>query len=268
MGPLNAEAYDNYIRTGLGCTLSTIDSFGYPGSTTYYLGEQVFHNGQDAYPVFYENEEDDGPSYYVYTEGDKVWCKSPQESEWTLAYDFSLKPGEKTTVGYAMGRHSGFEVPLGEITCFEETEFVTDYGTFQALRVTGTYSSLLGDYSDEGYWIKGLGSNQGLLWNCMFDLIANIGFDKYTFNDHPLLTSNEMSSNVKLELGNYESMNCKGRMIEIEGMAEGEQAAVYTMDGKTVGMVASKNGKAIIQLPASGLYFVSTPNTTRKMLVH
>ncbi|MBD5204083.1 MAG: hypothetical protein HDS82_04315 [Bacteroidales bacterium] len=108
---------------------------------------------------------------YLKTEGDKVWFKSNSETnEWTLMYDFGLQPGESCEVGiisYPFSETS--TATLYTVTC-EGIEQDSEYPTIERMKIK--VSDKDGNLSDEGIWLKGVGSSTGVLTNVYFNMVG------------------------------------------------------------------------------------------------
>ena len=145
-----------------------------------YINERIEMDGYDCMIMSWiinrqpEGETVEKNSIYLRTEGEKVYFKyiDQEDDNWYLMYDFGLKEGEGCYIYspyYGYSSHQPFKVYL---RCASVTENNAEFDGWDTM--------LMEEYTDEnmqygpyyGTWLKGLGSDRGVLRNNGYSLIG------------------------------------------------------------------------------------------------
>ena len=208
---------------------------------------------------------------YIRIEGEKVFFLADEEaSDWRLLYDFGLQPGETATVWHFA--HTG--LVSGKVTIYER--FVrceeilppNDLYGMEQMRMSVLHHEDLDNTDnvlDEGLWLKGIGTLHSPIDNTPWNvdgyletlLEAKFGSDilyrnpEYT---NVALTQRDSVFPIKYEIG-------KG-FIRIYDAGRESSIRLYSLNGQEI---HAYDGD-YTSLP-SGIYFITTPNASRKVFV-
>lgn len=173
------------------------------------IGEDTIVNGTTARPVYckYDNIGDTTLRMFIdVSHSDKVYYLLPEDgSQWKLLYDFSLTPGD-TCICYGASSWE-FNVKCDSI--------IEDYlGTGLSAKIIKPND----DFYQELYsmrWIEGIGSDWGLMENCMFDIVGGGSKILYVDLDGKRIFTSEGYSSIENVRGNQKSeiYNLQGQRL-------------------------------------------------------
>lgn len=199
----------------------------------------------------------------IRTEGEKVYFYHDSEPpEWLLLYDFGLKPGEGCYVHY---------LPTGSNKIpFRSYVKCVSLGKDED---SGWDTIVLEEYKTDacegipahGTWLKGLGSENGVLWNSSFEsdgasatLLLEASFDgKVIYKKKNAGISEVADTGLCIQ--------ADGLDVTVSG-ADGETIALYSDNGTLTGNFRTKEGKARITLPRKGVYILKAGDKSRKIM--
>lgn len=149
--------------------------------STVYIDSVETIEGEECLKVMEKGEEGDSRFMtYLKTTGDKVWFMNNTDTqEWSLLYDFGLQSGEATTVATASFPTSSSSIPIEyEVVCVGiESDY--DNSGIERMKIEVYDKDEYDSVSDqelepiqEGYWLKGIGSETGLIFNVYFEMIG------------------------------------------------------------------------------------------------
>ena len=148
----NAENYFNVEGTKWIVETNNFYSENPVSTTTYSLEGRVEVAGHDCLKYLC-----DGTFlYYVYTEGDKVYCIRPNaEEESLLIYDFGMEPGDTETFDIVCRTYNDKQDPHTTQQCTDLGQITSCGHTYEVMFMREQ------EQEDEGYipsqWIKGIG---------------------------------------------------------------------------------------------------------------
>lgn len=189
---------------------------------------------------------------YVKSDGDKVFFKLTDagDAESYLFYDFGLKKGEGCYVYSPI-----FNLYKTYIKCEgvgEDSEF-PGFETMSLIEYKD--DSCTGD-SRELKWIKGLSSEDGVLFNNGLDIVGVGGrllwdatYNGKTLYSNPMVRVEEIASESGLEIRIDGLMLTVSARVPVEG-------GVYSMSGVNLGNYAFGENPTTISLHAKGLYIL------------
>ena len=137
----------------------------------YSIGESATISGHDCKEYLCNGE----MLYYVYTEGEKVYCIRPgAEDEGLLLYDFGLNVGDEITVDIVCRSFNTSFDPHSRQICVGSGIISSCGHTYEYLEMCELYDGETepNDFSWHGIWIKGLGGT-----NFLGGEFANWGYD-------------------------------------------------------------------------------------------
>lgn len=176
---------------------------------------------------------------YIRVDGEKVYFKDPWNfKEWYLMYDFSILEGENVEVYEVKTQGNANKNPTPQnLYCYDST-VIDEYG-FEIMKVISEdYKNYLQEdypYPDRwdvmsGKWLKGLGSTEGPIENCIYGRIGGpkSRLLRVELNGNILYESDWLSSDPEVKVENHESpkYSIDGRRLSPD--AEG----LYIQDGK------------------------------------
>lgn len=130
---------------------------------TYSLEGRATVAGRDCLQYLYDGH----LLYYVYTEGDKVYCIRPNNPEESLlVYDFGIKEGETVTLDIVSQYFNDKFDPHSYQQCTQISQIESCGHTYELMKMVE-----LGEGDDPGYWLKGIGGTS--MFACDF---ANWGY--------------------------------------------------------------------------------------------
>ena len=175
------SAAENYFVNGMQWELK---AFSAPSpspqswNVLQYLNGNDFVAGKECLKFYSGIVEENKPVpllTYIHTDGDKVYFLALKPGEdrdngvWTLLYDFSLAPGEQTSIGYMTWNDASYNPERSSvITCISEVGARpdSDGNTIMLMSeaMPGTTATPDGD-KETNRWIKGIGSVYGVCAN-------------------------------------------------------------------------------------------------------
>ena len=198
MGISPVIASDTYFRPGMTWVeerRSDVTPWDLPFQDVLYL-EQGDEDGVYELYTLSETEAEPSLTALVKTEGEKVFMRSVKAGDtqnWYLVYDFGLLPGESCDVYYPYWKTQDGIPWKYNLSCLEIREQDPE---FDGVDVMVMKENLSDEYSDQGYWIKGIGATRGVLENCRFEAVGGSSrIQQAIFNGESLYsTPSDMSS--------------------------------------------------------------------------
>lgn len=244
-------------------------------------------NQKDEYQQVYlesETSSEDGRIFKVYSgdptgkheyicklkdSGSRVYFKEEASDEWYLMYDFGLGVGDTSCVytpKWAFGTESG---PISTyVKCVGEEVYAQDS--------TPCTSLVLEEYGDEnyeicygkGYWLKGLGSVNGLVENCRFENLDGMGSRLYEVicENKVVFSLSTMSAKPTFEKKDI-SIECNGKTFFINCKSTISKVTVYSTDGRILHTYcpATENFSGSVEQP--GVYIIAVDDTISKIYI-
>lgn len=207
---------------------------------------------------------------YVKTEGDKVYFKFPnaESDEWYLMYNFGLKPGESCYVYYPW---QPTDESLPQCSLMKCVNIVKDdnYGDWEVMIMEERTdkNGNLSDYTSSGIWLKGLCSENGVLYNMLFEMdgigtrLINASFQGEEIYKCGTTIIDTVKAGQKLNI------KVDGPDVYVSGIEKADVALLYTDGGMLCGHCDLLPGKtAHLNLPGRGVYILKTSAGTTKIL--
>lgn len=212
-------------------------------------------------------------SYHLVTllkqEGSKIYFQSNSKAkDWTLMYDFDLKPGEGCYVASPSYHWSDSYVPRTTYVKCSETGFHEKFDNLACLSIEEYADDSCAEFLGKGYWLTGIGSVNGLLKNCGFGnigatsklIFASNGYWE-TFNTSPSGTAEVID-----DFGFIYHIDGLNVTVPPYGNAGGD-CKMYTSDGGEVPGEYDSKGVLSFNVPEPGIYILTNEHTTKKILV-
>lgn len=247
--------------------MGTTTPYGQSSVETATLSGQEVVGGYNAMKLYYADDNSESPAKfgaYIRTDNNKVYFKltDSDSEDWHLMYDFGLSAGEGCYVYFAAS--SIADKPYRTyIKCIGISEDET----------SGLKVMSLEEYKDEtcsnlygtGKWLKGLSSENGLIYNTRFNMdgLSTTLIEAYN-------GSNIFYSSTVTDVANARQ---DGLGVQIDGKnlsvsnAGGQEMALYTADGMRIVRTTATNGTASLTLPGSGMYLLKVGDTVKKVMV-
>ncbi len=207
---------------------------------------------------------------YVKTEGDKVYFKFPdaESDEWYLMYNFGLKPGESCYVYYPW---QPTDESLPQCSLMKCVDIVKDdnYGDWDVMIMEERKdeNGNLSDYTSSGIWLKGLCSENGVLYNMLFEMdgmgtqLINASFQGKEIYKCGTTIIDTVKAGQKLNI------KIDGPDVYVSGIEKADVALLYTDGGMLCGHYDLLPGKtAHLNLPGRGVYILKTSAGAAKIL--
>lgn len=192
-------------------------------------------NGRTYMKVWSASEKHDfmteGPNY-IRTEGERVYMLKPQNHEEKLLFDFSLSPGDFVDIDIVYG---GAMSEYGDIYSMECVDKIIEENSGNMFHVISFNAHKNGELLDPSFfgkikWIKGIGSNAGLLDN--FISPEEGGFTLTSvYHDGKLIYASDLSSINDIRINNIESANSPKYHLDGTPYVNGE-SGIFIKNGK------------------------------------
>jgi hypothetical protein len=252
---------DNYFVDGMKweCVVSG-DAYPYPYpeldfvyETVYLEGTEIV-NGVESLKMWMIRDHDESTAEvisHIYTDGDKVFFLEPYTGEWRLMYDFGMKEGSVNEItAYRTPSNTVHSSILKCASVYNSDE----YGGLEVLSLD-EYEYEGAEYHENGKWLNGIGSVNGVLMNSEFNydgiggrlLKAILPNNEVIYEYTAGVETNEILQPLNISGGNGE--------ILVGG--DYPDLAVYDTTGRRY---------AGTRVPA-GLYIVTAGGRTAKVLV-
>lgn len=155
-------------------------------------------------------------AYYVFTEGDKVYCIRPnKEDEILLIYDFGMEVGDVATFDIASAKSGDNYDPFTNQRC-EEITLLTSCGhTYELMRMSDLGSTMQEEW-EQGLWLKGIGGITLFLAD-----FANWGYDSIGLNSY--LTTVEVNGEIIYDANDT--------TVSIQNVIQSTPDKAYRLDG-------------------------------------
>lgn len=212
---------------------------------------------QDALALYRQHDYEAHASLagYIRTEGEKVYFSRPDTpaGEWYLMYDFGLELGESVEV-YDMGLHLtdgevGKHTLVYTSDCPEEWE-VKDHAGDAEVMVMQSPESIGEEHPTYGYWVKGVGSLMGVLYNYHF-LLDGFGGILLSVTNNGKAVFGASGASVE------EAARMTGKWLKTSGMhisvESDDNFTVYNTQGQQIGKAKGTEG---LTIPSHGIYIV------------
>lgn len=200
-------------------------------------------------------------------DGDKVFFKPVWSvtSEWYLAYDFGLKPGEGCYVYDLSDKGIYHDIPYcSYVKCVSIEEPSEEGGwSMMTLEESGDPDSFT---YGQGKWIKGLSSFRGLLYNNGFDL-CGIGYKliEVSVNGETIYL-NESAGNAEISDSSSPDIRVEGSDIRVS--TDGDvRGSLYSGAGTHIGDYRFGKIPTYIRVPDSGVYILRIGDVPRKIFI-
>lgn len=251
--PLMASA-DNFFKSGMKWEYE-VHSDGpseFPVSHTIFqlVGDTVIDGYESTRMYVEEVEYEVLPKLlaFVRTEDDKVFFKYDYpEEEWSLLYDFGLKPGCETYIDRITSFPETSKRHLIEwVSCIKVEESI-EYQGMEAMVMANKYSDEV-DANSLGVWINGIGSTFLLYNGTAFGISGGAcRLIKASMN------GNTICEYQKAKVENYD--------------ADNRNMSVLSLDGRIIyeGLNMYDTLKDLVRIP--GIYIVKTGNTVHKQII-
>jgi hypothetical protein len=219
--------------------------------------------GKEAFKLYTMKTGNEATKQYqaaIRKDAEKVYFSFPSDNgEWWLMYDFGLQVGDTCTVRCFY--ESAVQAYLFKCVGYEN---VDEYGGCEAIRVA------LADVEEDssqfftGLWIKGVGSNEGVVFNCHFGVTGLVAKLLSVYSDSQMVL-NISQNGVSDVVGGDVVVNVAGDIMTIANVHRPVYVEVYRADGVQVKALTMTAG-ASLQLPAPGLYLVVVDGKTYKIV--
>lgn len=202
---------------------------------------------------------------YIKTEGEKVFFKLNKEmpSEWYLFYDFGLAPGEGCWIYNPVAAHSTPDPAKTYAKCVGIEKDPIDE-RLDALRIKLYSNDSEIDSYDEGLWIKGIGSESGVLDNDRFNPCGGTSILSNVYDNSKLLYHNPLAS-IK-EVDHISFINIDGLNVTLNS-SEKDSVAIFNISGECIGQYDISGENTTISLPQPGVYILKLRDKTYKICV-
>lgn len=189
---------------------------------------------------------------YVKSEGDKVYFKSTEaeDAESYLMYDFGLKEGEGCYV-YSPIYPKQYKTYMKCVGIGEDSEFPG----FETMSLIEYMDDTCTGDSRKLRWIKGLSSEDGVLYNNGLGIVGSgailweASFDGKNLYTNPMTRIEETSSKSGIEI------RTDGVTLTVSAQSPTD-GGVYSLSGVNLGNYTFGENPITISLPAKGLYIL------------
>lgn len=142
------------------------------GTDTVYIESNALVDGVECLRVMRKSDNGGEPHFLTYLrkEGEKIWFMNNLDTkEWSLLYDFGLQSEESTTVSTISFPTSSSSRPWEtDVRCIG-VEKDSNNPDVERMNIELSRESW-GNYTEEGSWLKGIGSTAGLIGNVHFGM--------------------------------------------------------------------------------------------------
>ena len=232
----------------------------------------IEQNGNDGCFNMYRSNIEYSPSpelvAVIRIDGDKVYFRPvwSEYSEWYLAYDFGLKPGEGCYVYYLSDKGEYSDTPRKTYVKCISIEEPSEEGGWSMMILEEYYDDSYSGFSSTGKWIKGLSAFGGILYNNCFDLDGMIA---------KLLevSANGKTLYLKGQTGVAEISDLSSPDIRVDGRdvrvsVDGDvSGSLYSGAGAHIGDYRFGKTPTHIRVPDSGVYILRTGDVSRKIFI-
>ena len=204
----------------------------------------------------------------IRVDGDKVYFRPvwSESSEWYLAYDFGLKPGEGCYV-YDMSDNGEYsDTPRKTYVKCVSIEEPSEEGGWSMMTIEESSDSSSSSYGRTGIWIKGLSSFNGILYNVSFNMN---GFGSILLEvsvNGETLYLNKSAGNAEIRDSTSPDIRVDGRdvRVSVDGDVSG---SLYSGAGAHIGDYRFGKTPTHIRVPDSGVYILRTGDVSRKIFI-
>lgn len=191
--------------------------------------------------------------------------KDSKTSEWYLLYDFGLKPGEGCFIYNPLASSKNSTPFKTYIKCvaidesFESEEWhvlsLEEYNDDSCSNIIGT-----------GFWIKGLSSLNGILYNNRFG-VDGFGSKLLDVSDSDrIIYSNKQSGILEITDSSIPNIRVDGLNIYVSVNDE-ICGSLYSISGEHIGNYKFGKTPAHITLPDRGIYILQIGNVSKKISI-
>lgn len=199
---------------------------------------------------------------YIREEQGKVWFWHDYTKQWLLLYDFNLKEGESSQVYRFFDMKYQYNPSAYKFKCVK-TETINGF-EYMHLEQYLPDSDINGCI-DEGTWIKGLGSVDGIV-NNVFGLdggasklleVSYKGASIYKANTTGIEVTKTSATNVTVVNG----------VLKITGIDAPTILSIYSLEGKLIARQTVSGDHISYSLPGKGTYLLTIGNHTQKLFI-
>lgn len=207
---------------------------------------------------------------YVKTEEDRVLFNgvSSASADWYLLYDFGLKPGEGCYV-YSLAFLDEQSVPRYKtyVECVALNEKSADYDGWDTLTMQ-EYDETVDppDSSIKFAWIKGLGSQMGILHNGIYGTGGPGTKLTDVFWNGEQIFKRVTTGVSEIKDSGSADIRIDGRNLYVSAEKE-MNCAIYTANGLHIGTYVLGSTVSRIELPDRGVYILKIGNESRKIVI-
>lgn len=225
----------------------------------------------DCFKVYSSYEDQEGKTFVclLKTEGKKVYFKKneTESGEWYLMYDFGLIPGEGCFVynpewSFKYNPETGEYQPQGSYVECVAIEPDAEW----PVMVMDEPKEDPSNFRMKGFWIQGLSSMSGLLWNNGFNMIGGWSHLSKVTCDGKVLYSKAWAGIRDVSDSVNPSITVKGRDVCVT-VDDETPGSLYTPSGVRVGTYTFCSTPTHVQTPSEGIYILKIGNTSKKIMI-
>lgn len=232
----------------------------------------IEQNGNDGCFNMYRSNIEYSPSpelvAVIRIDGDKVYFRPvwSEYSEWYLAYDFGLKPGEGCYVYYLSDKGEYSDTPRKTYVKCVSIEESSEEGGWSMMILEEYYDDSYSGFSSTGKWIKGLSAFGGILYNNRFDLDGMIAKLLEVSANGKTLYLKGQTGNAEIRDSSSLDIRVDGRYISVLTNDE-VCGSLYSGAGAHIGDYRFGKTPTQIRVPDSGVYILRTGDVSRKIFI-
>lgn len=187
----------------------------------------------------YENESSEPVLIaYIKSEDEKVWCMKPDMSEWFLMYDFGMQTGNSETFYSVWAANN--EMVQSTMECVGIVENNPEFQGFTSMKMVDEGEEV--SYSD--YWLKGIGSLKGFIYNNWFGSVAGDVIHvlvEVRHNGEVIYSNPAGVENIETDASSVKSSDPLASVYDLTGRVVGKQtdmkalpSGIYISNGKKI----------------------------------
>ena len=201
-------------------------------------------------------------------DGDKVYFRPvwSESSEWYLAYDFGLKPGEGCYVYDMSDKGEYSDTPRKTyVKCVSIEESSEEEG-WSVMTLEESLDSSSPSHGRPGEWIKGLSSSGGILYNNGFDICGMGSLLIEVSVNGETIYLNKSAGNAEIRDSSSPDIRVEGSDIRVS--TDGDvRGSLYSGAGTHIGDYRFGKTPTHIRVPDSGVYILRTGDVSRKVFI-
>lgn len=202
---------------------------------------------------------------FVKSEAENVYIHSINETEeeWYLIYNFGLQPGEGDYFYMPRGYPFVGDPIKAYLRCnaiiIDET-----YGGWDMMRIEEFDDADCESSYGEGYWIKGLSSENGVLNNMYFNAEGSSGKLIAVYKDEEKIYNSTQSDVKQSNIQAIITIN--GKVTNVPYSEATERGIIYTIDGKLI-QKFNVNLNPAIRIHSEGIYILQIGSHSRRIII-